>query len=304
MKTLYFIGVTTQKSAILNIFPQWMKVFKIEDVKICGIDLAINSSVDIYRDVVKRIQNDNDAVGALITSHKVSLYKAANGMFDVIDETALLLGEVSCISKRRDKLLAFAKDPIASGMALNTFVTENHFMNTGSEVLVLGAGGSAFAIVAHLLSGTRHDGIPSKIIIANRSLERLDEARKVFFRYLKEANIVFELVPDPEDSDKLLKQLPAFSIIINATGLGKDRPGSPLTENVVFPKNAYVWDFNYRGDLLFLNQACLHQDRNIHIEDGWIYFVHNWLLCLQEVFNFSITSDMYDVCFELAAEHR
>ncbi len=303
LKKLYFIGVTTQKSAIFNIFPHWMKVFGIEDARICGIDLPVHSSADSYRGVLKRIKND-DAVGALITTHKIDLYKAAYDMFDEIDENALLLGEVSCISKSKDKLFAFAKDPVASGMALNKFIADDHFLNTGAEVLILGAGGSALAITTYLLSGARHDGFPSRIIIANRSPERLDEARKIFSKYLKDANIVFEIVPEQVTTDKLLEQLTPFSIIINATGLGKDRQGSPLTEKAVFPENAYVWDFNYRGDLLFLRQAYLQQDKHIHIEDGWIYFVHNWLICLEEVFNITITSDMYDACFELALAHR
>jgi len=39
------------------------------------------------------------------------------------------------------------------------------------------------------------------------------------------------------------------------TGLGKDAPGSPLTDAVVFPDHGIVWDLNYRGDLIFLEQA-------------------------------------------------
>ena len=46
-----------------------------------------------------------------------------------------------------------------------------------------------------------------------------------------------------------MEALPAGSLVINATGLGKDRPGSPLTDHCKFPENGLVWELNYRGTL-------------------------------------------------------
>ena len=82
------------------------------------------------------------------------------------------------------------------------------------------------------------------------------------------------------------------AIVINATGLGKDAPGSPLTDAVVFPDNGLVWDFNYRGDLIFLDQAKSQQEsKNLTIHDGWNYFIHGWLSVISEVFNVIIPSE-------------
>lgn len=304
MKTLYFIGVDTQKSAIMKIFPKWVKVLGIEDTRICGIDLSIHSAEEAYRDVVKKILADEDAAGALVTTHKVDLYKAANDMFYSTDEYAALLSEVSCMSKRDGRLFAYAKDPVTSGMGLNAFIPDNYFQRTGAEVLILGAGGSGFAILAHLLSGGRKDILPSRIIVANHSMKRLEESRRVFSAYFDQANIALELVPSPQDADNVLSRIKPYSIIINATGLGKDRPGSPLTDNALFPEDSCVWDFNYRGDLHFLKQAHMQQSRHLTIEDGWTYFVHNWLQCVKEAVNIEIVPDIYNACFELAAECR
>ena len=44
-------------------------------------------------------------------------------------------------------------------------------------------------------------------------------------------------------------------MVVNATGLGKDAPGSPITDAARFPENGSAWEFNYRGDLVFLDQA-------------------------------------------------
>ena len=44
-------------------------------------------------------------------------------------------------------------------------------------------------------------------------------------------------------------------MVVNATGLGKDSPGSPISDAATFPNGGIAWDFNYRGELLFLEQA-------------------------------------------------
>ena len=80
-----------------------------------------------------------------------------------------------------------------------------------------------------------------------------------------------------------------YSLIVNATGLGKDRPGSSLTDACNFPKNSLVWELNYRGDLRFMHQALEQKDeKNLYVEDGWIYFIHGWTLVIAEVFDMDI----------------
>ena len=90
-------------------------------------------------------------------------------------------------------------------------------------------------------------------------------------------------------NDELLASLRPGSLVINATGLGKDAPGSPLTDAARFPLNGLAWEFNYRGDLGFLRQARAQQtSRKLHIEDGWIYFIHGWTSVIAEVFHIDI----------------
>ena len=75
---------------------------------------------------------------------------------------------------------------------------------------------------------------------------------------------------------------------MNATGLGKDRPGSPLTDDARFPPDAVAWDFNYRGDLVFLDQARRQTDRGVRPVDGWFYFLHGWTRVMAQVFDITI----------------
>ena len=96
-------------------------------------------------------------------------------------------------------------------------------------------------------------------------------------------------VPHPELADAIVSRLRPGSLIVNATGLGKDAPGSPLTDAVRFPERGIVWEFNYRGDLLFLDQARAQQrTRHLTIEDGWTYFLHGWTRVISDVFDLEI----------------
>jgi shikimate 5-dehydrogenase len=287
--TIYFIGVTTGKSSIMKVFPAWARYLALGDCVIQGIDFVPHDQPERYRQAVAFIKADPLSLGALVTTHKIDLLKACRDQFDELDEHAALMGEASSISKHDGKLVAHAKDPITSGLALEAFLPERHWEKTGAEALVLGAGGSAIAITWHLMKREHGGNRPSRIIVANRSPGRLEEMKELHRRLGCEVPAEYHHVPSPGQSNELLKRLRPGSLVINATGLGKDGPGSPLTDAALFPKNGLIWEFNYRGDLLFLRQARAQQQaRHLLIEDGWIYFIHGWTRVIAEVFHVDI----------------
>ena len=99
--------------------------------------------------------------------------------------------------------------------------------------------------------------------------------------------------------------LPDHSIVINATGMGKDIPGSPITTNGKFPLHGVAWEFNYRGDLEFLHQAEAQRDeRDLVVEDGWIYFIHGWSQVIGQVLGQEVTPDLFEELEEIAREIR
>lgn len=304
--TMYFIGVTTTKSSIMKLFPLWAEALGLKNAVIKGIDIEIHAKPEVYREVVDFIKNDELSLGALVTTHKIDLYNAAKDMFEYLDPYAQMFGELSSISKKDGRLEGFAKDPISSGLSLDAFIPNNYFKDHGGEVFILGAGGSAIAITSYLYDTKRFgDNTPSKLIVGNRSLPRLEEIE----RLAKEINPTvpkeFHLTPQPEVSDEILKKLKPYSLIINATGLGKDRPGSPLTDNCEYPVNSLVWELNYRGELDFMHQASKQKDtKNLHVEDGWIYFIHGWTQVIAEVFHIDITGKVFDRCEKIANNMR
>ncbi len=299
--TIYFIGVTTGKSSIMKVFPRWAKALNLKDAIIRGIDFKPHSDPEAYREAVQFIKEDPLSLGALVTTHKIDLYNSCKDLFDYIDPFAAQLGEISCISKKDGRFRAHAKDPISSGLALEAFVPENYWKDHNGEVLLLGAGGASLAMSVYLTQKKFGDNVPKKIIIANRSLPRLQEAKRILEHLNEKTTFEFILNPVPEDNDKTLASLPPHSLIVNATGLGKDGPGSPLTDACQFPKDSLVWEINYRGDLVFKDQAnSQKKEKNLYVEDGWIYFIHGWTQVVSEVFHVSIEGKILDQMSELA----
>jgi shikimate dehydrogenase len=299
--TLYFIGVTTAQSLIMRIFPAWADELGLEGACIKGIDMALHAPAEDYRQVVSFIKVDPLSMGALVTTHKIDLYHAAKDLFDYLDPYAQLFGELSSISKQDGQLRGHAKDPISSGLAMDAFIPPDHWRKTGAEVVVLGAGGSALAISAYLSLDKFGGNVPSRIHLTNRSEPRLAEAMHILSA--SSVPMSYHLCPTPDWNDKIVSMASPGSLIINATGLGKDRPGSPLTDNLLFPMDGLVWELNYRGSLKFLRQAQKQQlQRNLLIEDGWTYFIHGWTQVIAEVFHIEISGECFAACSRLAAK--
>lgn len=285
--TLHFIGVTTGQSSIMKVFPAWARHLGLGDAAIRGIDFAPHSDPAAYREAVSFIRDDPLSLGALVTTHKIDLFHACHDLFDETDPFAGLMGETSCISKRGGALVCHAKDPISSGLAIDGFLAPDHFSRTDAHVVSMGAGGSTIALTWHLMQ-VRQDR-PQRIVVTNRSQTRLDEIRHIHARLGSDIPVEYVLAPEPASNDRALHGLPSGSLVINATGRGKDAPGSPITDDAVFPLEGIAWDLNYRGELLFLDQARSQAaERRLQVEDGWTYFIHGWTQVIAEVFGIGI----------------
>jgi shikimate dehydrogenase len=300
-----FIGVTSTRSSINRVFPRWAEVLELGPVEFDPVDLPVGTDPACYEEVVDRIAGDPEHVGALVTTHKVRLLDATRDRFASLDRYATLLGEISCISKRGSGLHGSAKDPLTSGAALDAFVPPRHFGDSGGHVLCLGAGGSGLAITVNLLTREDPADRPDRIVLVNRGRDRLEECARVLSE-LKVSDAV-DLVQNaaPERNDELMAQLPPGSLVVNATGLGKDRPGSPITARGRFPRHGLVWEINYRGELDFLHQAyAQQQEQALIVEDGWTYFIHGWAAVVAEAFSVEIDDTTLERLSEVASEVR
>jgi shikimate dehydrogenase len=298
-----FVGVTTGNSSIMRVFPRWAEVLGLPTRRLVGHDVGVDAPAETYRRVIADIRDDPQHLGALITTHKMAVFRHALDLFDEVDGLARTFGEISSVAKRAGRLIGSAKDPVTVRLALEDFLPPDHFTRTGAAALVLGSGGAGCALTYAL--GLRSDA-PSLIICTALDSTPLDHQRALHERAgIRADRLRYVVTPTPDDATVLLSQLPAGSLIVNATGMGKDRAGSPLTPSVAFPEGGYVWDFNYRGSLDFLAQARSQQaNRSLVVEDGWRYFIHGWTEGIADVFDIEIPAAMIPRLSAVAAEVR
>ncbi len=303
--TFYFIGVTTGQSASQRIFPRWMAVLDRPEVVLRGVDFRIHDEPARYRNLVDAIKNDPLALGGLITTHKIDLLAASRDLFDQLDPYAQICDEVSCISKRGGLLLGHAVDPTADGRALDAILGQAYFGRTGGHLLLLGAGGAAAALALHLLNKSAAADRPSHFTFVDVDAHRLDHVRRMVQK--RPTDIAFHYVQHTtaQQNDALLAQLPPASVVINATGMGKDRPGSPITDQAHFPEQGVAWELNYRGALDFMHQANRQQAaRNLTVADGWVAFLHGWTGVIAHVLDVEITPPRFARMAAIATQFR
>ncbi len=299
--TMYFIGVTTKQSSIMRIFPKWAEILGL-NAMLEGYDAPLHAPAHIYQEIVEHIKDDSLVRGALVTTHKIDLVTATKHLFDKFDSYAQLTGEVSSISKRGERLIGHAKDPISSGLTLQHFIPKNYWQNN-AHVLCFGAGGAAASI--SLYFATQPNDQPKKFIVTDISEERLEHIRHIHQQLQTDLQLEYILNADAKHNDNLMQALPNFSLVINATGMGKDRPGSPISDDGIFPKHALVWELNYRGELDFLKQTKAQEaSRHLHVEDGWVYFLHGWTQVMAEIFDFELTPELFQKLDVAASRYR
>lgn len=264
VRTVWFVGVSTEGSFIHLAMPRWRPLLT-GDVSVRGRDLPLDAPADAYRALLHDLGRDGTAVGAVVTSHKVALYRAARDLFAGLDDLAVACGEINAVRRTSDGLFGFARDPVSVGRVVDRIWPAG----TGGEVVCLGAGGTAVALGRHLLARPRRP----RLVFADPRREAVDHLRATLGD-----GVSTRVGLGPWD--ELVAGARPGTLVVNATGLGKDRPGAPLSPSARFPRDAVVWELNYRGDLPLLAQA---RSQHVVVHDGWSLFCQGWAAALAAV---------------------
>ena len=295
-KIMYFVGVSTQQSIINNIFPKWMEVLGFK-VQLQGIDVPLNASANIYRECARKIKESPDVLGALVTTHKIAMYSYANDIFDALSDSAREFKEIGAIYKRNDMMTGEATDIISVNNAFkNIFEKVN---NKDSEICILGCGGAGIALGYAILKFYNTNF--NKVIMTDINLNRLEQARKTLLAYDNEGKLQLIHVKNIQDNDIIINSLSSDSFVVNATGVGKDVQGSPISNTVQFPYGSCVWEYNYRGSLEYMKIAEAQAlEKHLSVYDGFEYFIYGWTTVISRVLNKKITKNTFDILANIA----
>ncbi len=287
MADVVFVGVTTGSSLARQALACWQPLLGVR-CGLRGIDVALDADDSVYVDLLDELQQDRSVLGAVITVHKLRLFEVGRSRFDGLDPLALACEEVNAIRRHPSGALqGWARDPVSVGR-----VVDRIWPRSNGDVICLGAGGTAVALAHHLFA--------TRPAVRFACADRLPDAVGRVARIAGQP-VAAHIGDGPWDH--LIEGAPAGSFIVNATGLGKDRPGSPTTDDVQFPQSSVVWDLNYRGDLRFLRQAERQAEpRLLDVHDGWELFCQGWAAALSVVLDLPDDAELGNR-FREAAHH-
>jgi len=149
-------------------------------------------------------------------------------LLDELTPTAKAIGAVNTIYLRENKLIGDNTDASGFLSDLKKFMGDGK-LGIGKSVLVLGAGGSARAVVYALLN----DGW--NVTLAARRIEQAQQLAQSFPNYQLPVTNYNDLQPS------------TFDLIVNTTPLGMtpNTDQSPLPENATLSKDTIIYDLVY-----------------------------------------------------------
>jgi shikimate dehydrogenase len=290
-----FVGVDTRRSSALDAVPLWSRWLG-HPLQVRPVDIPLGAPPDVYVGVFDELVADTDAAGAVITSHKVAIYAAIADRCSYLSPDASRLRECTVVAARPSGMAAYATDVQSMGAAVDRIWPE------GDMVLCLGAGGSAAALCLHLL---RRRIPPRHIVVCQRDPRRAAEFSGLLADDAAATGIELQVHDGDGVWDEVLKSLPAGGLVVNATGLGKTGPESPVSPDVTLPRGVTVWDLNYRGPLPFLARAREQREqRGLVVHDGSMLFALGWLAALTALLDVVPSNDAAERFVAIAQEVR
>jgi shikimate 5-dehydrogenase len=282
------------------VFSDWCACLGIQ-AELVGIDVPIGAANEVYRAIVQSIRRDSLIRGALVTTHKSRIFESALDLFDDVRPSALDLHEVGAIFRDDGRLVCEATDPPAVRIAFERLLRTTQ-QNGWDNIVILGGGGAGLALAYVLV--TEPCLKAKQVLIVEASQSRTTKIREAMDRI--ECHCRFEVQNNQSTfADEFIQHLTSPTLIVNATGMGKDAVGSPLSKTSMYPIGSTLWDFNYRGDLQFLENARAFSEQfKLSFSTGWYYFICGWYQVMTRVFNVKRNADLLAAFERIAESHR
>ncbi len=286
---LIFLGVSTSGSSVPRVMPGWARALGVE-VELECVDLPVGVDGSAYVDLLERLRGDPDALGLVVTTHKAALWAACAEQFGEASPACRQVGEASAIAIRDGRLTADASDVYGVGRAVVRVLDDERWHAGEHGAIVLGAGGAGISLAFNLVDRLPELGA-RRVVLTDADPARLEIARALSRGWAR-SELLEVLAAVGDANDRLVRAAKAGTLIVNATGMGKDRAGSPVT--VDLPSRTIFWEFNYRGPREMLERARAHSAADdLLVVDGRDYFICSWLEALCSVLGCNATDELY-----------
>lgn len=201
-----------------------------EQIKDCRFELFELSDI---RELHLLIKNETALKGLAVT---IPYKESVIPFLDIIDKDAALIGAVNCISISSGKLTGYNTDHIGFEMSLKPLLQSHH-----TKALVLGSGGSSKAVqfvlqkleIEYLVVTRNKQPAPGMIRYESVTEQVMNDHTLIInctpvgmfphekeepaipYRYLRPANLLFDLIYKPSTTQFLLKGQEQGAVIKN-----------------------------------------------------------------------------------------
>ena len=194
------------------------------------------------KDLLARVRS-GEVTGLNVTiPHKQNVIE----LMDELTPTAKAIGAVNTIYLREDKLIGDNTDASGFLSDLKKFVNKKTGRQVNTNALILGAGGSARAVVYALLINNWN------VTLAARRIEQAQSLTQSFSNYQHLHRAQVQVLPitnftDLQPSTLRQAQGNVFDLIVNTTPLGMtpNIEVSPLPENIILSPHTVIYDLIY-----------------------------------------------------------
>jgi shikimate dehydrogenase len=295
-RTLIFVGPSASRSRIHSLCPALSRVLG-EDLVVASADMPANQAPTAYTSLLLDVLSRDEVAGGVVTNHKLQFFDAFLQLGFPVSSIGKKLGVVSVFRRVGNRFYGTAEEPYAVLPAIDK-ICRCRCMDYFREIVIFGAGGAGRAITYAAAAHSSRYGV-DRITVTDCDLHRIDG-----FRHLTCCGNLIDLhVARTHVNDRLLREAARGALVVNATGLGKDASGSPISDHVDFPADSAAWDLNYRGSLDFLRQAKSQPSRcHVSCHDGFDFFLFDWLEILSFIFRLNLAEEKIRV-FIQSAEH-
>jgi len=190
---------------------------------------------EVHADNLKNAVKGTVALGLkgfnVTVPHKVKVVDYINKL----SEEASVIGSVNTVVNEQGKLIGYNTDVNGIVESLSPYKTQI----SGNEVCVIGAGGSARAVIYTLIRNFK----PQKIYLVNRTEQHAEALKQHFKSKMKFDGIVTKEIQQPD----LINVLNNCSLVVNATTVGMypTIDDSVLSTIDVFKEDQIVFDLVY-----------------------------------------------------------
>ena len=280
--TVYLVGTSSIPIAYAEVLPKWARRFGHRSTTIAPVELGPESDGDACLAFMEFLRDEYHALGAIMATHRATVFEHARHLLDARDADVDLLGEIGVVVRSPGELNGYAPAKTAAQEAYRHTFGED---SDPPAVLIIGADAPARAL-ALALSDTPADAPPRQVTLTTVDGKSMTDMRQRIADLPEGRRPVLRHIEAQLEHDRLVTLLPPGSLVVNAMATTEDNPHSPVGSAALFPENALVWDLGAVGiSSPFLDKARKQRStRGLQLADGPAFHDLQWLASVATVF--------------------